>query len=110
MVRCFAAVALFTTLAGAGCKKEEPIDTGPTGSCTDIVTESLTYVPATEYPDGLSEQLPVWRELPGRYVADYCGRGEIEVKLDNLVPAEELQLVQQGVDPRLPCGCTTDPT
>ncbi len=92
----------------AGCKKEV-VDTGPTGSCEDIVTESLTYVSAADYPPGLAEQLPLWRTLPGSYTANYCGRGSIQLKLDNLPPVEELQLVTQGIDERIPCGCTSDP-
>jgi hypothetical protein len=103
MLRWVAAAALL-----AGCKKEV-VDTGPTGSCEDIQTQSLTYVPATDYPEGLADELDIWRGLPGTYEADYCGRGTITVKLDNMPTVEQLQIVTSGVDTRIPCGCTTDP-
>jgi hypothetical protein len=99
-------IALAVTLAG--CKKEV-VDTGPSGSCDDITTTPVSSVPATDYPDGLTDQLPAWRDLPGIYTADYCGRGEVEVKLDNMPIAEEIGLVTNEVDDRLGCGCTTDP-
>ncbi|MBA2319764.1 MAG: hypothetical protein H0V89_01305, partial [Deltaproteobacteria bacterium] len=103
MSRWLAGVALI-----AACKKEV-VDTGPTGSCDDLGTVVLSSVSATEYPEGLAEQLVLWREIPGVYTADYCGKGEVTIKLDSMAIPEDLEYVTSPIDERIPCGCTTDP-
>jgi hypothetical protein len=109
---------LTLSIALIGCSgKNKDADSAPDATCNDIVTERLGAVPVNEWPAGLTEAIPFYNAVGGRYTATATSdavaatpcSGEIAVKLTNKSQEELLVVREPWTTPNLPCGCITDP-
>jgi hypothetical protein len=94
----------------AACSGDKTTDTGlDPNLCSQLVTQPLGSVPATDWPAGVTDDLPLYEPLSGRYqVNNSCGDA-LYVKF-TAKTQEDLNVVTtpypEGAGG---CGCTVDP-
>lgn len=108
------ALRLRTVLLGLcslvlGCSGDGKDGDDPPPSCEVVVTAPLTEVDATTWPAGLTDAIPDYNALAGRWTATSSCGGEVALKFVTR-PQEELLVVQEPWVTTQPCGCTTDPS
>jgi hypothetical protein len=99
----------FLLLGAVACSGNDKDDGTQVGNdCDSIETAPLSQVEATEWPAGLTDAIPVYNSLGGRWTASNSCGGEIAVKFVPR-PQEELEVVTSPYNTTERCGCPTDP-
>jgi hypothetical protein len=99
----------FLLLGAVACTGKDKDDGTQAGNdCDSIETAPLAQVEATQWPAGLTDAIPVYNDLGGRWTAsNSCGE-PIAIKFVTR-PQEELEVVQTPYNTTERCGCPTDP-
>lgn len=99
---------LGAVIGGCGGDKDETPDPDAV-SCEGLATEPLSRVEVTRWPAGLTEALPLYDTLDGRWEASSSCGGLLTLKFLS-VPREELEVVTAPYEAGSSnCGCVWDP-
>ncbi|MEQ1569823.1 MAG: hypothetical protein ABMA64_29575 [Myxococcota bacterium] len=103
-------IAVWMTVVGCNGKGDDTDTAGDPDLCGDLATAPLPTVAATEWPTGLTEVMPNYREISGRYsTTSSCG-AVLTVKV-TAEPESGLEVVTTPYPAGAGgCGCTTDPS